>query len=58
MPIAAEGLVAGEVKVTIPLEEVAAPERFRAPEWHSLRLFGRGRHPGTFDGGATMRDKL
>jgi hypothetical protein len=58
MPIAAEGLVASDVKVSAPQEEVASPERFRAPEWHSLRLFGRGRHPGTFDLGATLRDKL
>ena len=34
------------------------PERHGDPEWQSLRLFGRGRHPGAFEAGAETRDKL
>jgi hypothetical protein len=26
-----------------------APEANPSPEWHDLRLFGRGRHPVNFD---------
>ena len=28
-----------------------APEAIPSPEWHNLRLFGRGRHPVNFDAG-------
>jgi hypothetical protein len=28
-----------------------APEASPSPEWHHLRLFGRGRHPVNFDDG-------
>ncbi len=28
-----------------------APEAGLSPEWHNLRLFGRGRHPVNFDAG-------
>jgi hypothetical protein len=28
-----------------------APETDPSPEWHNLRLFGRGRHPVNFDAG-------
>ena len=28
-----------------------APEAMPSPEWHDLRLFGRGRHPVNFDAG-------
>jgi len=27
------------------------PEANPSPEWHDLRLFGRGRHPVNFDAG-------
>ncbi len=57
MPIATEGLVGGDWTVGGPLVE-AIPEPFRDPEWHSLRLFGRGRHRGVFAGGVETRDGL
>jgi hypothetical protein len=57
MLTAAEGLVRGEWTVGAPLVE-AIPERFHDPEWHSLRLFGRGRHPSGFDGGIETLDDL
>jgi hypothetical protein len=28
------------------------------PEWHSLRLFGGGRHPGVFLAGAERKSSL
>lgn len=28
-----------------------APNGSPSPEWHELRLFGRGRHPVNFDAG-------
>ena len=28
-----------------------APEAISSPEWHNLRLFGRGRHPVNFNAG-------
>jgi hypothetical protein len=28
-----------------------APDADPSPEWHNLRLFGRGRHPVNFDAG-------
>jgi hypothetical protein len=34
------------------------PEPVDSPEWHSLRLFGSGRHPRAFDGGAEKQDEL
>jgi hypothetical protein len=57
MPTAAEGLVDGDSPVSPPLEEVLA-ERFHDPEWHRLRLFGRGRHWGAFDAGAETHNEL
>jgi len=50
--------VTGEVQLSAPVNEVVDSPRGRAPEWHSLRLFGRGRHPGTFSDGAPVHDTL
>jgi hypothetical protein len=36
----------------------ASPGRSGTPEWHSLRLFGRGRHPGAFTAGAETQAEL
>jgi hypothetical protein len=32
-----------------------APEANPSPEWHDLRLFGRGRHPVNFDAAGRER---
>ena len=34
------------------------PERCDTPEWHRLRLFGSGRHPGAFVAGSEKRAQL
>jgi len=52
-----EGLVGGDRVVRIPLAD-AIPERYSEPEWHNLRLFGRGRHPGEFASGVETHDGL
>jgi hypothetical protein len=57
MTTATERLVGGDQVVSVPLMD-AAPERALSPEWHSLRLFGRGRHMGAFQAGAEMPDEL
>ena len=57
MPTATEALVDGDAVVSPPLEE-AILERLAEPEWHSLRLFGRGRHPHAFAAGVESRDAL
>jgi hypothetical protein len=57
MLIATEGLVGGDGAMSVPLADVI-PERYSEPEWHSLRLFGRGRHPGEFAAGVETRDTL
>lgn len=57
MSTAIEQLVGGDPVVSVPSIE-AAPERALSPEWHSLRLFGRGRHLGVFQAGAEVRDEL
>jgi hypothetical protein len=57
MPIATETLVAGDLTLGTPSLE-AVPESCVSPEWHTLRLFGGGRHPGAFAAGAEMRDEL
>ena len=57
MPTATEALVGGDSVVSPPLVE-AILERFADPEWHSLRLFGRGRHPRAFAAGVETRDAL
>jgi hypothetical protein len=55
MPTPTDGLIGGEWDVSAALEIVL--ERPRVPEWHGLRLFGRGRHPGTFAAGAETDDR-
>ena len=57
MATAAETLVAGDWAASAPLVE-AILERHSDPEWHRLRLFGRGRHPGAFAAGVETRDGL
>jgi hypothetical protein len=57
MSTATERLVDGDPVVSVPSID-AAPESLVSPEWHSLRLFGRGRHFGAFQAGAEMRDEL
>jgi hypothetical protein len=57
MTTATERLVGGDQVVSVPTMD-AAPERALSPEWHSLRLFGRGRHMGAFQAGAEMPDEL
>jgi hypothetical protein len=49
-------LVSDEAKLNAPVKEVVDSQRSGAPEWHSLRLFGRGRRPGTFSGGTPVHD--
>jgi hypothetical protein len=57
MLTAPEGLVGGDRAVCLPVAD-AIPEYRSEPEWHSLRLFGRGRHPGGFAAGVETRDTL
>lgn len=57
MPTAAEGLVDGDALVSPPLVDAIA-EHGHDPEWHRLRLFGRGRHSGAFDAGAETHNAL
>lgn len=57
MPTATASLVGGDWELGTPLVE-AIPERCDTPEWHSLRLFGRGRRPGVFASGAETHDGL
>jgi hypothetical protein len=57
MPTATEALVGGDRVVSAPLEE-AILERYEDPEWHTLRLFGRGRHPHAFAAGVESHDSL
>jgi hypothetical protein len=57
MPTPTEGLVGCDWAVSPPLVE-AIPKRSDDPEWHTLRLFGSGRHPGAFAAGAEMHDEL
>lgn len=57
MPTATEASVGGDSVVGPPLEG-AILERLADPEWHSLRLFGRGRHPHAFAAGVETRDSL
>ena len=61
MATAAQTSAALEPPAPIPLPGLtAAPaasrrEVGRCPEWHSLRLFGRGRHPAGFEMGSEAR---
>jgi hypothetical protein len=57
MPTFTDALVAGERTMDTPLAEVMS-DVCVSPEWHSLRLFGGGRHRGTFASGAEMHDEL
>ncbi len=57
MPTASESLAGGDWNVPAPSVE-AIPERCGNPEWHSLRLFGRGRHSRAFDVGVEAHDQL
>jgi hypothetical protein len=54
---ATDGLAGGDWAVSAPLAE-GVLERYSDPEWHSLRLFGRGRHPGAFAAGVETPDAL
>lgn len=57
MPTEMEILVGGDWTVGESSVE-AIPQSSDGPEWHRLRLFGRGRHPSGFDAGVEMRDEL
>ena len=57
MPTATEGLVGGDWSLS-PLLVQASAQRADDPEWHTLRLFGRGRHPRAFAAGAETHDEL
>ena len=57
MLTATERSVRGELTVSVPVAEVA-PERYASPDWHSLRLFGGGRHARAFADGVEMGDEL
>jgi hypothetical protein len=54
---ATDGLARGDWAVSVALAE-GVLERYPDPEWHSLRLFGRGRHPGAFAAGVETREAL
>jgi len=57
MPTANEAVARGDWGMSTPsLDPI--PERVCHPEWHSLRLFGRGRRPGAFDAGVETRHEL
>ena len=49
MLMATESLARGDATLSTP--PVVLPLRRDAPEWHTLRLFGRGRHSGAFRAG-------
>ena len=57
MPTVTDALVAGEWTLDTPLVEGMAHVCV-SPEWHSLRLFGGGRHRGTFASGAELHDEM
>jgi hypothetical protein len=50
MPTAIEAVAGVELGAGPPLVELVV-ERLGQPEWHSLRLFGSGRHPTGFAAG-------
>jgi len=50
--------VTDEAHLCVPAEDVVDSQHGGFPEWHSLRLFGRGRHPGTFSDGTPVHDTL
>jgi hypothetical protein len=57
MSSATEGSVRADGISIVPSVETP-PERTDNPEWHSLRLFGRGRHAGAFLAGAETRPEF
>ena len=57
MPTTTDGLGDGDCGAGAPLAEMMA-ERCADPEWHSLRLFGQGRHRDVFAGEFETRDEL
>jgi hypothetical protein len=57
MSAATERLVGGDPVVSVPSLEVIS-EPVISPEWHSLRLFGRGRRSGAFQAGSELHDEL
>lgn len=58
MLTSAERLLTGKTQLKFPVNDMSIGEHDRAPEWHSLRLLGRGRRPGTVESGATVHKKL
>jgi hypothetical protein len=54
MPTATETSVRGDWTPSAPSPEVLLDRR-ENPEWHSLRLFGRSRHPDAFNAGGETR---
>jgi hypothetical protein len=57
MPTAIDAVAGGDWGTSIPAVE-PMPERGAHPEWHSLRLFGGGRHRGAFAGGVETGHEL
>lgn len=57
MTTATDGMVRGDWLGSAPLVQVV-PERVDDPEWHTLRLFGRGRHRSGFASGVEVHDEL
>jgi hypothetical protein len=57
MSTAAERLINGDHVASVPTVETL-PQCAVSPEWHSLRLFGLGRHMGAFHAGAETRNEL
>ena len=57
MPIATDRLIHGKWTKLVPLT-VKGADPVDVPKWHSLRLFGAGRHPRGFNAGAERRAEL
>ena len=57
MPTAIDAVAGGDWGTSIPAVE-PMPEPGAHPEWHSLRLFGGGRHRGAFAGGVETGHEL
>lgn len=57
MTAATEGLARGDWvgSASVP---PGIPQRSDEPEWHDLRLFGRGRHPRVFAAGVETHEEL
>lgn len=54
MSILTESPARGE-SMTSNASAPVSPPRCEAPEWHTLRLFGRRRHPDAFEAAAEKR---